>query len=878
MGILEIKDFSGGITDNYLDAALNKYQRADNYRVRTDKKLETVPGSVIYDSTTYQIPAGQQRVSDLLLFQEQLFTQSARNLYYASGGSWTTLQGPSSNAALPAGAVTNFLARAEWNNHLIVTSDAFGSPQKVYKDSSGTFRVRNAGLPKVTLTACIALANELKTDFNLHIADATEHTTAVDTTNVVSAADAYDFPSLIALTTELLTDYDAHEADAELASAWVYHVAQETGDHSVTSTAAPETLSDVKDRLDDLKSKYNAHDADTTTHAADSLHQIAKYSEPQIASAGGSGNNYVYAFHAYFEYTVGDVVYRDYGPTHTKALSNVGTPNTNTVTVSQIPVIANGTTENFDTATIKWYIYRTEHNGTVYRYIGNVTNGTTTYSDTASDASIASNTQLYTTGGVKDNDPPPQAKYVVTANDIVWYGHIKEGGVIRKNRIRASVKFDPDSCPESFYRDVEDEITGMGYIGIYPIVFCKRHIYRIEGFKDDTGRGTIEAKEISRSVGSVNHNSIVNTLEGIFFAGNDGFYFTDGYKAIKITAELDSSYTNLVASATAKARIYGRHILNENRIYWGCQEDSSSTDNDAIWMLDLSFGVKPDAVFTKRIPSTSSWTPCAIALDSDESIVVADRRGYLFKLDSGATTDPAIDVSTTPDNWTTKTVVVDYRGPGINFGTTVTRKWPQWCHMIIENFSPVTLEIQHKNDDSGYFAPLKEIRYRDHIIWGDSSATAWMPTPDLYPWKTFPMIIEKRRFSKNGIRCTYKQIRFTNARTNITRSDDVGTATVYAVAKTVVLNAGSWDSDVTDYKIAFENDSYELEYTIITRNSASTITYQDPLSTSVSSSTRKWVLKGERKRERLNVLSYALEWEDIGSSVATYAGNTGGNA
>lgn len=126
------------------------------------------------------------------------------------------------------------------------------------------------------LSSAIALANSLKTIMNAHAADAAEHTSGVDAANFpIVAANATDTTDLITLVTELLTAYDVHDDDAELGAAWLYHVAQEAGDHSLASAVAPTTLQECITRLNDIKAKYNAHDADGTAHTTGSTHQEA---------------------------------------------------------------------------------------------------------------------------------------------------------------------------------------------------------------------------------------------------------------------------------------------------------------------------------------------------------------------------------------------------------------------------------------------------------------------------------------------------------------------------------------------------------------------------------------------------------------------------
>ncbi len=119
------------------------------------------------------------------------------------------------------------------------------------------------------------LANAIKAAYTTHIADTSEHTTAADATNTVSADNAIDETTLLALVVELITDYDAHEGDAELGATWLYHAAQEASDHSLASITSPTTITEAVTILNDMLIKYNAHDADTTAHGVGSSHQVS---------------------------------------------------------------------------------------------------------------------------------------------------------------------------------------------------------------------------------------------------------------------------------------------------------------------------------------------------------------------------------------------------------------------------------------------------------------------------------------------------------------------------------------------------------------------------------------------------------------------------
>jgi hypothetical protein len=130
------------------------------------------------------------------------------------------------------------------------------------------------------LLAAIALANSLKTVMNAHAADATEHPGGADNVNFpVATADASTLTTLLALTEDLIIAYDGHDGDAEAGSP-TYHQATEASDHSINPTTAPTTLLGTIDRLNELKSRYNGHDADATAHDTGGTHQEATADAP----------------------------------------------------------------------------------------------------------------------------------------------------------------------------------------------------------------------------------------------------------------------------------------------------------------------------------------------------------------------------------------------------------------------------------------------------------------------------------------------------------------------------------------------------------------------------------------------------------------------
>lgn len=113
------------------------------------------------------------------------------------------------------------------------------------------------------LSSALTLGNEARGDIISHFANTSRHPAgAHDTTGI--ADEATDLASLLTLTESLLTLYAAHNTDANLGSDWVYHNGQLNA--ALSSEVAPTDLDEAIDRLNDLKTKYNTHEASETPH------------------------------------------------------------------------------------------------------------------------------------------------------------------------------------------------------------------------------------------------------------------------------------------------------------------------------------------------------------------------------------------------------------------------------------------------------------------------------------------------------------------------------------------------------------------------------------------------------------------------------------
>lgn len=731
---LEVKDFSGGITDNYIAGPTNKYQKADNLFITDDNKLTTRPALIVDDEDHPRV-ASNDKINKLFDCESQKFQVSGKKLYYNASG-FTTVAGPTANDFFTAGTVESKVSAAKWNKHVIASNSSFAPVMKLFKDGS-TWKAHNLGLP-------------------------------------------------------------------ELAS-----------DPTVTGT--------------------------------------------------GSGKNFLYAFHYSYEYTSQGVTFEEAGPVtyHSTVVTNTDDPGTTNIAISAIPTLANSTDNNWDTSTaLKVKIYRTQDSGTVYYYIGQVNNGTAVFTDNVSDpVALANGIALYTTGGIPDHEAPPPAKYIHVVNDILLCGHIKDGGVEYPNKLRFSNRLQLWSMPSSFEEDFEDDIMGLSSINSYPIVFCKNHVYRLSGFFLPDGSGVITKNTLSDTVGCVNAESIVRTEKGVFWAGDQGFYFTDGSTVMRISEEINVTYKSLVITDTQKANIKGSYDAVNQRVMWLVQSDDDASLADSIYVAHIRYGIKPDTAFTtwsgNSLVSTN-FKPISILFYAN-TVYIGDARGYLLKYDSDSYADAYIDTSVAASSWRTLTIIYDYRSCAFDFGSSAVRKWVPWIIVNADNASSLSLQISGNNDNSGYFRDLAEVQYYTNIDWGNYDIL-W--GDETIRWNYFPIISPKRRFPAGGLRCSYKQIKLTNSFTVITDSTTVGcTATFDGSANTATLTdvTKTFPSDVVDYYISVASESYAQQYQISARTSDTVLALTD-ISNVLPSVVSAFKIKGYRRGEVLKIHSYIIDY------------------
>lgn len=586
-------------------------------------------------------------------------------------------------------------------------------------------------------------------------------------------------------------------------------------------------------------------------------------------------------------------------------------PSTSVVTtrsnkISQLPVLANTNETNYDTSNVKLNIARTTDGGTTFYIAGFVNNGVTTYTDSVNDTisiqsnpALNTNALLYTSGGVVGNDQPPQAKYIEIVNNVVYYGSITDTGQDFPQRIRQALPFAPDHAPATFFDDMDEAITGLARARSNLVVFCQNSIYRESGGFNTVGQGALTHERISDTTGCLNYKSIVKTEIGIFFAGNDGFYYTDGFQIIKISLELDKTYKRLTSSTNQRRSITGAYDKITRRIWWSMKNSSTDTENNISYVFYLDFGVKPSGVFStisNGIYQTQSglnnYQPASVVF-MNGTAYIGDGRGYILFSDQDNKSDAFIDTTQVAANWITRYIPFNWTTAAMDAGSVFMKKYLTRLHVVGKNVGNETIQvsaIRDMNFDSDGIKLMSIINYTDNMTWGDARVIWNNPAQDPKEvWNPQGKLDAWRRFPQTSLRADVFQLQFMPNKSAVYSVDGNyptgSNAVVDATLKTATIQTPTgysailWPLDVVGMVIAFQTDKYTNEFTITALNAGATkITYSDPTNLSVTNSGGiKWVIRGYKKNQRAYISSAIIHYELTGDNNPSYPGATAGS-
>ncbi|MBX3017980.1 MAG: hypothetical protein KF767_08830 [Bdellovibrionaceae bacterium] len=597
------------------------------------------------------------------------------------------------------------------------------------------------------------------------------------------------------------------------------------------------------------------------------LPRITNAEAALVTMSAGTGHSRNYVFVRSQTYSINGVEFTQRSAVSTIKSYFGALPNS----IGALPVLVNSGNTHFDTATVKIEIYRTANTGATYYKVGEVTNGTTTFSDSVSDIDLQLNEVIYTDSDELDYDMPPECKFLLQNDGVLFFLNVKDAfGDTYPNMIVQANPDQPYAAPGGNSATVDGDLTGGGVAGQFPVVFTEKRTYRLQGIYDSTGAGGITPVEISRTVGCVSHKSIVQTQDGLFFAARDGYYFTDGYRVVRISEDIPKTYLSLVTTAEQAKRIYGTYDPFNKRVLWSATSDFEKADNDCIFVAHLYFGISPNLPFTRWNGGewASVFNPASLLYDEDTNeLIRGESTGVLLKHSPELVNDLKVDLDAPVSEWIRIPVIYDYKSFATDFGLVRSRKWVTRLIVYADAVGKVTMMPFSQNDKTAVWREMAEIRAGTPLIWGDTDVL-WGDSS--IRWAFVPIVSANRRFPKQSIRCSYKQIRLRNSLTTIEETKTMGQATFDSVAKTVtIVNPGvNWAVNALDYFVTISSDSFQSRYRIIGRTN--TVLTVEDLASTLPSGQFDFKVIGYRIDEAVRLLSFSMIYEPIGPSQTPY--------
>lgn len=553
--------------------------------------------------------------------------------------------------------------------------------------------------------------------------------------------------------------------------------------------------------------------------------------------------------------------------------------------LSSIYAYSNAANENWyhtDTTNFRKEIYRTKANGTRYYKCdidgtgGDITNATTTFSDYTTDTYLVDELELYTNGGAPENNKPPLATNIHVFGNVMYY--------VLGNKVYQSIPNDLDSVPSDFFEEFEENIIAVSSTRSVAVAFGTNRVYRLIGGFDDLGRGSLTYERIFDRTGAISAPSVVKADNGIFFAGKDGFYFTDGYQCMRVT-DLEKTFRTYTDTAAKRNRIQGAYDNISKRVYWTVQT-SAGSHPDKIWVLDLQFGIKPDATPIVTLSKTSGFNPTAIVFFNGQ-LYYGDGDGYTYVQTRGRNIDLVKDTGTAATSWAAETVRWDYKSCNLSFGTEAVRKYATRIGVQFDMQSTnVSAQIVSDADKGRITNNLPVIRSRKLVDWeGDSNGKlTWISS--VYPAQAGNMVDEFRWLKGDGsLRANFRAIEIKTAYCVIVKSDDMGTITLANVS------GNTWSATLTSlvatrkwplYSVGYYLRINSVDYPITVRTSDSVVRFDATgLTTPTAGVPTSWEIWGYPKNERArligwNILTDLVDKQESHSSGPVTTG--GGNA
>jgi len=564
-------------------------------------------------------------------------------------------------------------------------------------------------------------------------------------------------------------------------------------------------------------------------------------------------------------------------------------------------------------------IYRTTVNGTEAYLVATLDNEAGTYSDNISDDALIFNLPFYGNGGVLENDPPGYASFSHTVEGTLttyWGGYRDESTIVRQSK-----QGDFDSVPLDNYIEFDSRVTGISSVENFAIVGTEKSVYRVEGQYDDVGDGVVTPVPISSQTGVKHHCSMVKTDFGTFFAGNDGFYWTDGYKVLNVNPQFKQDYIDLADSgkavhipgqageSTIVAPIYGMYDKKTRRIYWTMADYDKTNPSSVCFCLDLNYPFQDGSAAL-----TGPFVTLDPTKDDDEQL--KNYWGQMTQTDSGEifvcprnfvggtstrinnifrfthynidkSGDILMDEGLNVDTYKSVAVKCGLMTRANDFGDIMQKKWvtnlktAHWffkeypetpLNGYFSNASRTPIQVTATSIVSNNDLGRRVDRMRDIFKSFTGTITTDAESGQTNRATSFfdAGVMEfKWRFPSKSLRCYYKQLSIESGKAVLFKSSDEGQGTVNQGLGTLFVASAPFEGGDAEYGyvVTLSADNYQTEY-YVTSSSNNTLVLSGALPVT---GLYDWILSGIRKDMFWNLNNYVIGYTPFSQTQTDYS-------
>jgi hypothetical protein len=284
-------------------------------------------------------------------------------------------------------------------------------------------------------------------------------------------------------------------------------------------------------------------------------------------------------------------------------------------------------------------IYRTTNGGTIYYLTGEEpfdhfsgSSVVLTFVDNRSDTSLQSRPQLYTTGGVLPNDPPPPCRFVTQGGNRLFLGGLPDANEIAFSKQKLygeavafsdffRIRFDTSQY------NISGGVSALGYMDDKLIVFKENSCFFISGSgPNELGENDsfTQPELISSESGCLEPRSVVLSPKGLMFKSKKGIYLLSrSLEMVYIGAPVELYNSQNVMAAN--------HIPEDNSVKFALSGGSFLVYNyfSEQWSVDTGYTAKDADIINDNF---SFLTSDALILQNQEGSFYDDGNPYAMKV------------------------------------------------------------------------------------------------------------------------------------------------------------------------------------------------------------------------------------------------------